>query len=356
MSDHGKLIVNEHLVPEHGVTFTDYLARGQRVAATHLIRYEWAMAVLARSQPIGRLLDVACGSGYGSHGIAQRFPATEVVGVDYDPDAVAFARGQHHAPNLSFSIGDVTRWEETLGDNRFDCVVSFDTIEHVGHREVMMQNVVEHLHPDGVLMLSTPVRPQNVLNPGWAHHKIEFSAWALHDFLRRYFQEVLAPDLGTLPCVTVFDEINRDEIVYLLKMNPVVCRGPIRMVRPLISADMASAKREQRDLARQVDERSSEPASARREQRVLAELASAKRAQRDLARQIEERDHLVESLQEETRVARSAARAIESSRSWRVANAINKASALVRRREAGHSAHLAQLTQLGRSGRQDTGK
>ena len=86
-----------------------------------------------------------------------------------------------------------------------------------------MQGIVDHLAPEGMLLLSTPVRSQNVLNPGWEHHKIEYSRWALYDFLRRYFEEILAPDLGSLPCVSVFDAINTgDPPVYLLKMNPLV--------------------------------------------------------------------------------------------------------------------------------------
>lgn len=228
----GELVVGEHFVPEDGVTVMDYFAAGKKTAVHHLIRYEWAEAVLATSR-ITRLLDVACGAGYGSHQLAQALPSTQVIGGDYDEDAIAFAREHYQAPNLSFTTADVTRWTDSLGDGPFDCVVSFDTIEHVEHREVMMQAIVEHLGADGMLLLSTPVRSQNVLNPGWEHHKIEYARWALYDFLSRYFREVLAPDLGTLPCVEVFDKINvHDPPIYSLKMNPVLCRQPIRISRP----------------------------------------------------------------------------------------------------------------------------
>jgi SAM-dependent methyltransferase len=228
----GKLVINEHFVPESGVSLADYLVRGEKTAVHHLIRYQWAQAALDELGPVGSLLDVACGAGYGSHMLAERFPGTLVVGGDYDREAVAFARDTYRAPNLTFTTADVTRWDDTLGTRSFDCVVSFDTIEHVEHREIMMQNLVDHLAPDGLLLLSTPVRSQTVLNPGWEHHKVEFSRRALYDFLRRYFGEVLAPDLGTLPRVDVFDRVNREKVVYLLKMNPVVCREPIRIPRP----------------------------------------------------------------------------------------------------------------------------
>lgn len=177
------------------------------------------------------LLDIACGAGYGSHGLALALPDCDVVGGDYDPAAVESARASHRAANLSYVEADITRWNESLGPRTFDCVVSFDTLEHVEHREIAMKNLVQHLSDDGVLLLSTPVRSANVLNPGWEHHKIEFSRASLHDFLRRYFAEVHAPDFGTLPHVDVFDQVNRgiEPQFYLLKMNPVLCRGPIRV-------------------------------------------------------------------------------------------------------------------------------
>jgi SAM-dependent methyltransferase len=225
----GRNVVNEHFVPEDGATLEDYFARRDKTAVHHLIRYRWAAAVLAEMRCAGPILDVACGAGYGSYELSNHFPGLEVVGADYDKEAVSFARDRYKRPNLSFARLDLTQWEGQVGDRRFGCIISFDTLEHIEHREIMMQNIVEHLHPAGILLLSTPVRAENVLNPSWDHHEIEYSRVSLHDFLRRYFREVLANDFGTLPCVGVFDSINRDEVFYLLKMNPLLCRRPIRI-------------------------------------------------------------------------------------------------------------------------------
>lgn len=229
----GKTVHNEHFVPDPGKTILDYFRDGERTPVHHLIRYEWAETVLAAENARGRVLDVACGAGYGSDGMARKLPDLTIVGGDYDRDAIEFATEHYQAPNLSFVVADVTRWEESIGSEPFDWIVSFDTIEHLEHREIMMQNIVEHLTPNGTLLLSTPVRGQTRLNPGWEHHKIEFGRAALYDFLRRYFEEVRAPDFGTLPCVEVFDQINiTDPPFYLLKMNPVLCRRPIVVRMP----------------------------------------------------------------------------------------------------------------------------
>jgi SAM-dependent methyltransferase len=227
-------IVNEFFVPEPDTTISDYLERGSTTAVHHLIRYEWAQAVLAEARPPSRILDVACGSGYGSNALACRFPDAEVVGADYDETAVSSAESLYEALNLRFVRANVMEWPETLGD--FDYIVSFDTIEHVPHRELMLENVVEHLDAEGSLLLSTPVYDENHLVPEWEHHRVEYSATSLYDFLRRYFEEILAPDFATLPCAHVFDEINRETVVYLLRMNPVVCRKPVRIHWPSLRA------------------------------------------------------------------------------------------------------------------------
>ena len=61
-------------VPEEGVSIEEYLARGDRTAVHHLLRYEWACDVLATEDSrVKTVLDIACGAGYGSHQIAQRF-------------------------------------------------------------------------------------------------------------------------------------------------------------------------------------------------------------------------------------------------------------------------------------------
>lgn len=224
----GRLVTDEHFVPEDGVTLEDYFRQKQTIAVHHLIRYRWAEAALDEVVPAGAILDVACGAGYGTYGIAKRFPHVEVIGADYDSNAIEFARQKYTAPNLRFQEADMTRWSESIGDGEFAHIISFDTIEHVAHREIALQNIVEHLQPSGSLLLSTPVRPATTLNPGWEHHKIEFSPVALYDFLRRYFEEVRAPDFSNLPCVNVFDFINKEGPTYLLRMNPVVCRWPIR--------------------------------------------------------------------------------------------------------------------------------
>jgi SAM-dependent methyltransferase len=227
-------VTDEHFVPADGTDLAPYLAAGDQPAVHHLIRYHWAVAALqAQGRPVRRLLDVACGSGFGSELLARAFPDAEVVGADYDGAAVAHARGAYHRPNLRFAVGDVLRWGETIGDAPFDVVVSFDTIEHVVHREIMLMHLVDHLDPDGALLLSTPsARGTTTLRPSWRFHQIEYSAPALFDVMSRYFGVVLRPDDGSLPALEVFDQLQGSAVSYRLRMNPLLCLEPIRILPP----------------------------------------------------------------------------------------------------------------------------
>jgi SAM-dependent methyltransferase len=129
----------ERLVPEQ--------QHGQLVHAEHLARYRWA-AQLAGSR---RVLDVACGEGYGTDILAAA-GAREAVGVDLDAGAVAHATAKYHAP--AFIEGDIASLPFDSGS--FDLVVSFETIEHVGDPERALAELHRVLGEDGLLVISTP--------------------------------------------------------------------------------------------------------------------------------------------------------------------------------------------------------
>jgi len=221
-------------VPSCGLTLDEYITAGDTCGSHHVSKYTWATLVLREAAPT-RVLDVACGSGYGSYMIARALPDTRVMGVDYDMGAVREAATAYASPNLEFRVGDATRWEDTIGEGLFDCIVSFDTIEHVNHRDIMMRHLVEHLAADGMLLFSTPCGAlDDDLAPGWPAHKIEYSTASLFDMLSRYFGTILRPDDDSLPHREVFDAINDSGIEYLLKLNPVICRDPIVIANPYV--------------------------------------------------------------------------------------------------------------------------
>lgn len=114
---------------------------------SHLQRY-----LFARERVSGRVLDVACGVGYGSYvlGVGNNI----VVGVDISAEAVTEARAQHSRPNVSFHLGPLDSLP--VDTPLFDAAVSLETIEHVPDPRALLRDLSTRLKPGGVLVISAP--------------------------------------------------------------------------------------------------------------------------------------------------------------------------------------------------------
>jgi len=99
-----------------------------------------------------RVLDAACGEGYGSALLAER--AAAVTGVDLSAEAVAHAQRRYTAGNLSFRVADGTALP--FDDDAFDCVISFETLEHLREQQALLAEFRRVLAPGGFLLISTP--------------------------------------------------------------------------------------------------------------------------------------------------------------------------------------------------------
>jgi SAM-dependent methyltransferase len=124
-------------------------AGGTDSAAEHYHRYRLAADLCAGS----RVLDVACGEGYGSALVAAG--AATVVGIDLSEEATSHAAVAYGAvPNLSFVAGDAAGLP--FEDAAFDRVVFFEGIEHVDEPERVLAEIARVLAPEGIAIVSTP--------------------------------------------------------------------------------------------------------------------------------------------------------------------------------------------------------
>lgn len=151
----------------------------------HLAVYEWIGA-----RTIGqRVLDMACGEGYGSEVLSRS--AARVVGVDANPEAHEHARLRYKRQNLHFERGLV----ETHGEPAaYDAIVFLQTIEHVQGPVAVLAHFRSLLAPKGVAYVSTPnvltLAPPGAQKSDNPWHLKEYSAHEFNTLCRSAFDDV----------------------------------------------------------------------------------------------------------------------------------------------------------------------
>lgn len=149
----------------------------------HLIVYDWIASRVSGQ----RVLDMACGEGYGSAVLAGA--AASVVGLDANPEAHEHARLRYRAPNLSFERGLV----ETFGAaGQFDSVVFLQTIEHVQDPEAVLRHFKDILVPGGTAYVSTP----NLLTLAPPGAEKSGNPWHLKEYRAEEFAELCGGVFG----------------------------------------------------------------------------------------------------------------------------------------------------------------
>lgn len=133
-----------------------------------------------------KVLDAACGEGYGSEILSRT--AAQVTGVDRSEQVIAHARQRYaSAGNLVFEEADCT--DMPFEDDSFDIVVSFETLEHLKDQERLMCEFRRVLRPDGFLVLSSPDKAEYSERQGFNNefHERELYREELEALIRQEF-------------------------------------------------------------------------------------------------------------------------------------------------------------------------
>ncbi|MBM3416446.1 MAG: class I SAM-dependent methyltransferase [Bacteroidetes bacterium] len=152
----------------------------------HIHRYNEVLKYVRANDVI---LDIACGTGFGSQ-ILARHTKGAVTGGDIAEDAVKECKRNWQQPNLDFKVLDGTQLP--YSDEYFDIVVSFETIEHTTLYWKMIKEFFRVLKQGGTALISTPNFPINsptgkVTNP---YHTQEFDYNELSQILNSVFSSV----------------------------------------------------------------------------------------------------------------------------------------------------------------------
>lgn len=140
----------------------------------HLDRYRFA----AQRVKGKRVLDCACGTGYGARMLQEIGTAATVVGVDIEAEGVAYAMKNHRPSSVEFVCSSGDRL--ALEDNSVDAIISFETIEHVPDDRALISEFHRVLRSDGIVIISTPNQ--------WP---LSDTPYHLREYNRESFMEVL---------------------------------------------------------------------------------------------------------------------------------------------------------------------
>ena len=139
--------------------------------AEHTHRYLWA----ARGAR-GRVLEAACGVGYGAPLLMSSKQVTRYTGLDRAQDALDYAQREYSGDNREFLFGDV--YELPFDDATFDSIVSLETIEHLEHPGKALAEFARVLKPDGLMLGSVP---------DWEFEELCSKAYGSNEFHKSQF-------------------------------------------------------------------------------------------------------------------------------------------------------------------------
>lgn len=154
-----------------------------RIFYEHLHRYalcrEWVEGL--------RVLDVACGTGYGTAVLGT--VAASVTGLDISQDSVIEARRRYGKENVQYVVGDC--YALPFDDESFDVVVANEMIEHVEDHDGLIKEIKRVLRPNGRFLVSTPNKPvYNRYKPPNIFHISEMNINGFETLLRGHFPHV----------------------------------------------------------------------------------------------------------------------------------------------------------------------
>jgi SAM-dependent methyltransferase len=158
----------------------------------HLVVYEW---IAERCAGL-RVVDMACGEGYGTAVLARR--AREVTGVDANPEAFEHARLKYTRAGVRFVRNMIE-----LHAERCDVVVCLQTIEHVPDPAGLLRHFKE-MAP--TVYVSTP----NLLTLAPPGADSSGNPWHLREYRVAEFRAL---------CETVFDRVELYGLFHARKLR-----------------------------------------------------------------------------------------------------------------------------------------
>ena len=137
---------------------------------THLVP-EWLPAlngVVERLRAGAKVADIGCGHGVSTILMAQAFPQSKFIGIDYHRESIATAIQRADESGVTGSARfEVATAKDFKGDN-YDLICFMDCLHDLGDPVGALKHAYKALKPDGKVMLVEPFAgdtPEENLNP-----------------------------------------------------------------------------------------------------------------------------------------------------------------------------------------------
>ena len=151
----------------------------------HYHRYLYA----SRFTKNKRVLDISSSEGYGAAFLSLN--AESVIGIDASTETIQQASAKYKEfSNLRFETGAYESFK-TL-EHIFDVAVSFDTLPLMNNeaQTQFMTNIIQALKPNGIFIVSAPIRSADAQSPNGTRSMPGFSGVEFFEFLKKHFQFV----------------------------------------------------------------------------------------------------------------------------------------------------------------------
>ena len=119
----------------------------------------WKKKILEQISDGSSFLDLACGTGILTRGIAEKFPSAKIVGIDITKSYLNVAKQNSNSfDNISFILDDA---EEFKLDLKFDYITA-SYLPKYCDPEILVKNCITHLKPGGKIIFHDFTYPKNL--------------------------------------------------------------------------------------------------------------------------------------------------------------------------------------------------